>query len=193
MRLRTREIGISSLVALAVAGCGAREPPPHLTIAGGDAETGRTLIQRYGCAACHTIEGIPGAIGIVGPPLRDFAQRNILAGSFPNVPRHLVPWLMNPPAMQPNTAMPNLGITAEEANHMATFLYTQGAENAEVFEPRPTEASYPWADAAAARVAADKDRLEGLRGAGPGRARIPIDRAMELLATTPELIGELAR
>lgn len=169
------------------------EPPLHLTIAGGDVATGRALIQRYGCGACHTIEGIPGAAGIVGPPLRDFAQRSILAGSYPNVPRHLVPWLMDPPAMQPNTAMPNLGITAEEARHVATFLYSQGAGGAEVFESRPTEASYPWLDSAAAQLAADKERLEGFASAGPQRARIPIDRAMELLATTPELSGEPVR
>lgn len=193
MRLRVLDIAFSTLVAFATAGCSAREPPAHLSIAGGDAETGRTLVQSYGCGVCHTIEGIPGAAGTVGPSLRDFAQRTVLAGSYPNVPRHLVPWLMNPPAMQPNTAMPNLGITGEQARHIATFLYTQGAEDAEVFEIRPTEASYPWLDAAAAHLADDKARLNGFAAAGPQHARIPIERAMELLATMPELSPEPAR
>lgn len=187
MPLRTWKAGFATVVALATTGCGVSEPPPHLRIAGGDAETGRQLIQSYGCAACHTIDGIPGATGIVGPPLRDFAQRSTLAGSFPNVPRHLVSWLIDPPAMQPGTAMPNLGLTAEQARHIATFLYTLGADDAEPFEQRRTESDYPWLDQTAARMAADKERLTEAARSGPQHARIPIERAMELLASTPEL------
>ena len=193
MPLGIRSAGFGFLVALATAGCGVSEPPPHLRIAGGDADAGRQLIQSYGCAVCHTIEGVPGAVGIVGPPLRDFAQRSTLAGSFPNVPRHLVNWLIDPPAMQPGTAMPNLGITAEQARHIATFLYTQGAGDVETFETRRTESDYPWLDQTAAQMAADKERLTEATRTGPQHARIPIERAMELLATTPELSPEPAR
>jgi cytochrome c2 len=113
---------------LLLSGCEQPEPPAHLRIAGGDAERGRTLIQRYKCGSCHNIEGIPGAKGVVGPPLTDYAQRVLLAGIIPNAPRTLVPWLMNPPAIDPDTAMPNLGVTEPEARDMATYLYTLGAD-----------------------------------------------------------------
>jgi cytochrome c2 len=109
-------------------GCDQPQPPVHLHIAGGDAERGRALIQRYECGSCHRIEGIRGAKGVVGPPLTDYAQRVLLAGIVPNAPRTLVPWLMNPPAFDPKTAMPNLGITESEARDIATYLYTLGAE-----------------------------------------------------------------
>lgn len=186
MPLQTWKIGCASLIALATAGCGSNEPPPHLRIEGGDAEIGKQLVRDYGCGACHTIQGVPGAIGIVGPPLREFAQRSVLAGAFPNVPRHLVPWLMDPPAMQPGTAMPNLGITAEEARHIATFLYTQGASDADTFEARRTAADYPWLDEAASRMVSDRKRLTEVTRTGPQTARIPVERAMELLPDIAE-------
>lgn len=110
-----------------LAGCGEPRIPAHLRIAGGDAERGRALIQRYECGVCHRIDGVRGAHGVVGPPLDDYAQRVLLAGMTPNVPRTLVPWLMNPPAMDPDTAMPDLGISEAEAKDMATYLYTLGA------------------------------------------------------------------
>jgi hypothetical protein len=76
---------------------------------------------------------------VVGPPLDDYAQRVLLAGIVPNAPRTLVPWLMDPPAVDPDTAMPNLGVSEAEARDMATYLYTLGAEKVLVWprEGRP--------------------------------------------------------
>lgn len=120
---------------LALSGCERPEPPDHLKIVGGDAERGRRLIASYGCGACHTIEGVRGANGVVGPPLTNYAQRVLLAGIVPNAPRTLVPWLMDPSAIDPDTGMPTLGITAPEARDIATYLYTLGAENVRVWSP----------------------------------------------------------
>jgi cytochrome c2 len=155
-----------------LAACGRPEPPAHLRIVGGDAERGRLLVQRYACGSCHTIEGIRGGNGVVGPPLTDYAQRVLLAGIVPNTPRTLVPWLMNPPAMAPNTAMPNLGITEPEARDIATYLYTLGAEKVRTWRP----------DTPSARdVNNPLGRSQGAREQ-PLRGDISIERAMELMA-----------
>ena len=82
--------------------------------------------------------------------------------------------------------MPNLGITAEEARHIATFLYTQGASDAETFETRRTTADYPWLDDAASRMVSDRKRLTEVTRTGPQTARIPVERAMELLPDIAE-------
>ncbi|MDQ2634797.1 MAG: hypothetical protein M3Y78_13795 [Pseudomonadota bacterium] len=68
------------------------------------------------------------ARGIVGPKLEGFAQRTMLAGVVANVPRNLVPWLMDPPAINPRTAMPFMGIDETQARDIAAFLYTLGAD-----------------------------------------------------------------
>lgn len=105
------------------AGCG--EPlPGYLHVPGGDAERGRAAIQRYGCAACHTIPGISGQAANVGPPLSHMAERAYVAGLLPNTPQQLMRWLRNPPEVDPRTAMPNLGISDAEAADIAAYLYS---------------------------------------------------------------------
>ena len=126
------------LGAASLASCSdAPRPPAYLQVAGGDAERGRAHIHGYGCGACHVIEGIRGARGTVGPPLADFAQRTILAGILPNTPRFLVPWLMDPVALDPRTTMPAVGLTEEEARDIAAYLYTLGASRTPVYPPDP--------------------------------------------------------
>ena len=91
---------------------------------GGNAEAGRRAISLYGCGSCHVIPGIPGARGVVGPPLTDFGRRVYIVGSLPNMPDNLVRWLRDPPAIEPNTAMPDLGVSQREARDIAAYLYT---------------------------------------------------------------------
>ena len=47
-----------------------------------------------------------------------------IAGSIPNQPENMVRFLRNPPAVKPGTLMPALGISEEDARHMAAFMYT---------------------------------------------------------------------
>jgi cytochrome c1 len=109
------------------------EPPAFLRIVGGEPERGRGLIQAYGCGTCHVIAGVRGARGRVGPPLEKFAERNLLAGAMPNVPRNLVAWLIDPPAVQPQTGMPAVGLSEADARHIAAYLYTLGTARAESY------------------------------------------------------------
>ena len=123
---------IAAAAALGVTGCGDIHPPSHLRVPGGNPEIGRQLVQKLGCGACHTIPRVAGAHGMVGPPLESFAHRAIVAGHLPNVPRTLVPFLIDPPALRPATAMPNLGLQPAAARDIAAFLYTLGAHDAAV-------------------------------------------------------------
>lgn len=85
---------------------------------------GKRLIRKFGCGACHLIPGIRTAQGRVGPPLLDFGDRTFIAGELPNTAANLTRWIENPPAIKPHTAMPNLGVTIDQARDMTAFLYS---------------------------------------------------------------------
>lgn len=90
----------------------------------GDASEGKRLILSYGCGSCHTIPGIRGARGIVGPPLDHMGRRGYIAGLLANSPQEMIRWLRDPPAVDAATAMPDLGLTEAEARDIAAYLYT---------------------------------------------------------------------
>jgi cytochrome c len=91
---------------------------------GGDPDRGRSAIQRYGCGRCHTISAIRNANGLVGPPLDGIAKRIYIAGVVPNTPDEMIAWIRNPRAIDAKTAMPDTGVTLEDARDIAAFLYT---------------------------------------------------------------------
>jgi cytochrome c1 len=126
MKLRgavSAALGVCAWMALA--GCNAGEATrPYIVSTGGNAEHGKQLIRSYGCGACHIVPGVEGARGLVGPPLLYFSQRTMIAGELPNTPDNLVRWIENPKAVEPKTAMPNLGLSPEQANDIAAYLYT---------------------------------------------------------------------
>jgi mono/diheme cytochrome c family protein len=166
-------IGKSGLIVvlLALAACSEAAPPAHLAIPGADPDRGRALIGEYGCGSCHFVDGVTGANGLVAPPLEDFANRTLLAGTFPNVPRFLVPWLMYPPDLKPETAMPDLGVSETEARDIASYLYTLGSADM----PPHAQASGTDADGQAYEVLSALQRQRLQEGLG-------IERAMDLLA-----------
>jgi cytochrome c2 len=96
--------------------------PPAFT--GGNAHKGAAAIAEVGCGACHVIPGIRGARGVVGPSLDGFAQRTFIAGQLPNTPGNLTTWILNPHAVEPQTAMPALDLDPGQARDIAAFLYT---------------------------------------------------------------------
>ena len=93
-------------------------------ITGGDPEYGPALMRKYGCQACHTIPGVAGADGLVGPPLGGIAARSYIAGVLPNTPQNMMRWIQNPKGVDSLTAMPNTGVTDSDARHIAAYLYT---------------------------------------------------------------------
>jgi cytochrome c1 len=69
---------------------------------------------------------VPGASGTIGPNLTGVASRTRIAGgAVPNNgPDDLKRWIMNPPALKPGTAMPNLGLSDDDATKIVAFLET---------------------------------------------------------------------
>jgi cytochrome c len=109
-------------------GCREHGVVPRQRVAGGDPVRGKRTIVTYGCGSCHVIPGVPAAVGLVGPPLTDMADRRWVAGRVPNEPAALVRWIREPRAVDPGTAMPNLGVTEGEARDIAAYLYTLAAD-----------------------------------------------------------------
>jgi len=122
-------VGVVALVWISLsallAGCDAGRTTREVNARGlGNAEHGKRLIESYGCGACHMIPGIHAARGMVGPPLEYFAERTMVAGELPNTPGNLTRWIQHPGQIEPRTAMPDLGVTQDEANDIAAYLYT---------------------------------------------------------------------
>jgi cytochrome c2 len=95
-----------------------------VALTGGDPERGRALLPHYGCGGCHTIPGVARAEGMVGPPLAGVANRVYLGGVVTNTPENMIAWIVDPRAIDPQTAMPVTGISAEDARDVAAYLYT---------------------------------------------------------------------
>ncbi len=91
---------------------------------GGDPHRGRQQVRRYGCQACHTIPGVPGANALVGPPLTRIGSRMVIAGQLPNTPSNLMLWIQHPHAILPHTVMPEMGVTEQDSRDIAAYLYT---------------------------------------------------------------------
>jgi mono/diheme cytochrome c family protein len=113
---------IAIVLAFALAGCEADAPPQAQWT--GDPVTGRMVIATKGCGVCHQVPGVPGATGVVGPSLRGFAGRALIAGQHVNEPQVLVSWLRDAPQLSPGTGMPAMPITEPEARDVAAYLYT---------------------------------------------------------------------
>ncbi|MGH7504607.1 MAG: c-type cytochrome, partial [Longimicrobiales bacterium] len=87
--------------------------------AAGNPERGQWMLEIYGCGSCHVIPGIPLARGNVGPPLTDYGERHYVAGNMLNTPLNLTAWILDPPAFEPGTAMPAVGVLPEDAWNIA--------------------------------------------------------------------------
>ena len=91
---------------------------------GGSANAGFKVITGKSCGACHDIPGIRGPHGNIGPSLSDFKNRATIAGVISNSSEHLIRWLQHPREVDPQTAMPDLNLTEQEARDAAAYLYS---------------------------------------------------------------------
>ncbi|MES1241326.1 MAG: c-type cytochrome [Acidobacteriota bacterium] len=125
MRRKERRpiLWVALLLGLLAAGCRSREENARLRT-GGEPDRGPALIQRYGCSRCHTIPGVPGADGTIGPPLDRIESRPYLAGRLPNTPENLLRWIRDPQSVSSGTAMPQLGVAEQDGRDIAAYLYT---------------------------------------------------------------------
>lgn len=110
-----------SLLVLACCVASARSTAVGL----GDAGNGQRLLAAKGCAACHQIGGIAPPKAVVGPSLDGVAANSYIAGILPNTRSNMVRWITHPQSVHPGSAMPELGISEQEAEDMAAYLYEQ--------------------------------------------------------------------
>jgi cytochrome c oxidase subunit 2 len=67
-----------------------------------------TTMQNLGCGGCHTINGVEGFVGIIGPNLTHFAERDAFAGdTFDRTDANLAKWLQDAPGQKPGADMPS--------------------------------------------------------------------------------------
>jgi len=89
-----------------------------------DAARGRTALAQYACISCHQVPGVTGPASAVGPPLAGVGARGRVAGRLANTPQNMVRWLRDPRAVDPQTAMPDLGVSEADARDIAAYLAT---------------------------------------------------------------------
>jgi cytochrome c oxidase subunit 2 len=99
----------------------AAQPPPDASAA----------MSRAGCANCHTINGLEGFGGKLGPDLTHFGGRDTFAaGILESTPENLADWLRDPQAIKPGNDMtigPNSTpgrsvLTEEEIDALIAYL-----------------------------------------------------------------------
>lgn len=78
---------------------------------GGDAVKGKRLFETVGCQACHKVNGNGE---LFGPDLTPIGQKV--------TPDWLVSWITNPDEYNPNSTMPNLRLTLEQASDITAYL-----------------------------------------------------------------------
>lgn len=112
-----------ALAAAALTGCGTGTQSD--AVPGGNPEQGKQLIASFGCGSCHTISGVDGANGKVGPALTDFADELTIAGRLSNTPDNAIRWIMHPQEIAPGVIMPDLGVSESQARDIVAYLYGQ--------------------------------------------------------------------
>ena len=113
------------LLAIAVvAALGGCTPPSVRSsqVAAGNVTLGRDLLTDYGCTSCHVVPGIRSQPAYVGPPLDHWGSRSYIAGALPNNEENLVRWIVDPQAIEEGTAMPDVGVSEEDALNIAAYL-----------------------------------------------------------------------
>jgi cytochrome c1 len=118
-------IAVTLCAVSPLAGCyGGQTLRTYSVAISGNPEHGKEVIEGYGCGSCHMIPGVHQANGLVGPPLIYFGRRTMIAGELPNTPANLVSWIEHPRQIEPKTAMPDLGLSDEQAYDAAAYLET---------------------------------------------------------------------
>ena len=127
--MRSRLLIAITAFVLVLAGCDnlseRRVKDAAVLTDGGNARVGKIEIRKYGCNACHEISGVPGAHGLIGPPLTNIGQRYYIAGELANTPNNLMSWIQHPHRIEPHTLMPEMGVSEQDSRDIAAYLYAQ--------------------------------------------------------------------
>lgn len=121
--MHLQQIARGACVVALLSACQPQKPAPP-AIDGGNPKQGKMLLAQYQCGSCHRIPDVESARGLAGPSLERFALRSYVAGRWPNRQDVLLRWISAPQAMAPGTLMPDMGVSPEDARHMAAYLYS---------------------------------------------------------------------
>ncbi len=104
----------------------AEEPAAEAPAATGavDVAAAESLFVGRGCGACHQVSGIPAAVGTIGPELDGTVSRPQIAETLDTSVDNMKAWLTDPPGVKSGTAMPNLGLSADDVDLLAAWLMT---------------------------------------------------------------------
>jgi len=104
--------------------------PPASLLEGqsGPAAAGLTVMNKYGCGACHTIQGAPGIAGKVGPELTHIGTEGATMKPGMDAKTYITESIRDPnafvtPGFPPNV-MPKLPLTDQELNDVVNYLVT---------------------------------------------------------------------
>jgi cytochrome c1 len=122
--MKSTPVVLATLFAAALlAGCGGKPRPPGGVV--GDPERGKLALTQYACHACHMIPGVTGSEVYVGRPLEGLARRGVIAGMLSANQPNLVRWIRDPQAIDPRSAMPNLGVSERDAQDISAYLLSK--------------------------------------------------------------------
>ena len=113
----------AALIATAlVSGC--KQPPePRYNPDASSVKAGLAAIERAGCGACHEIPGVEWPKGRLGPSLVGYDDTGLIAGAVPNTAQNLAAFVRDAPAVKPDSTMPPMPLTEEEARAIAAYLH----------------------------------------------------------------------
>ena len=87
------------------------------------AAKGQELFRTKGCMGCHALQAKGAPVGLIGPNLANVGEREyIAAGWLKNTDENLERWIRDPQGLKKGVLMPNLGVTAEEAQALRAYL-----------------------------------------------------------------------
>ncbi|KRT68906.1 MAG: octaheme cytochrome c [candidate division NC10 bacterium CSP1-5] len=135
---RMPNFGLSKEQATAIAAYLLARSEPDPPVAGrynpgASPERGKQIFERVGCLGCHAMRAVyeekePRSLfKMVG---RDHAPDLSNVATKIKDPQWLFRWLKNPKAIRPQTPMPNLRLTDEEASALTAFLMMRGERQA---------------------------------------------------------------
>jgi mono/diheme cytochrome c family protein len=105
------------------------QPAPTAAAEAGAADP-VALMQKYDCGSCHTISGVQGAVGLVGPNLNAEATVPRIpasSGNLENTTENMQRWIFDARAVKPDTVMPNFsaqGMSLDDAKAIAMYVET---------------------------------------------------------------------
>ncbi|MGQ0605206.1 MAG: cytochrome c oxidase subunit II [Anaerolineales bacterium] len=103
------------------------QPAPAADTLTGDAVAGAAAFAEAtnACVACHLIDGVPVAVGKVGPNLTHVASRQFIAGGIlENTPENLARWLTDPQGVKPGNLMEAKQLDDQTVANMVAYLST---------------------------------------------------------------------